>query len=204
MDEVFAKDQFINQLIWKRGHAHNDSKQGSAHFGRLHDTIFLYSKSQQYFFAQQFTPYTQEYKDTYYKNIESETGRRYWLDNLQGPGGATKGNPYYEVMGVSRYWRYSKEKMSQLIDAGRVIQTKPGTVPKYKRYLDEMPGKPTQDIWDDLKSLGGLGAIVAERIDYDTQKPESLLERIIRASCPEGGIVADFNGGSGTTAAVAE
>ncbi len=204
LDEVFAKDQFINQLIWKRGHAHNDSKQGSAHFGRLHDTIFLYSKSQQYFFAQQFTPYTQEYKDTYYKNIESETGRRYWLDNLQGPGGATKGNPYYEVMGVSRYWRYSKEKMSQLIDAGRVIQTKPGTVPKYKRYLDEMPGKPTQDIWDDLKSLGGLGAIVAERIDYDTQKPESLLERIIRASCPEGGIVADFNGGSGTTAAVAE
>lgn len=67
-----------------------------------------------------------------------------------------------------------------------------------------MPGKPTQDIWDDLKSLGGLGAIVAERIEYDTQKPEGLLERIIRASCPEGGLVADFNGGSGTTAAVAE
>ena len=204
MDEVFGKDQFINQVIWKRGHAHSDSKQGSAHFGRLHDTIFFYSKSPQYFFAQQFTPYTQEYKDTYYKNIEPETGRRYWLDNLQGPGGATKGNPYYEVMGVSRYWRYSQEKMRQLIDAGRIVQTKPGTVPKYKRYLDEMPGKPTQDIWDDLKSLGGLGAIVAERIDYDTQKPESLLERIIRASCPEGGLVADFNGGSGTTTAVAE
>ncbi len=204
LDEVFGKDQFINQLIWKRGHAHSDSKQGSAHFGRLHDTIFLYSKSPRYFFAQQFTPYTQQYKDTYYKNIEPETGRRYWLDNLQGPGGATKGNPYYEVMGVSRYWRYSKEKMRQLINDGRVIQTKPGTVPKYKRYLDEMPGKPTQDIWDDLKSLGGLGAIVAERIDYDTQKPEALLDRIIRASCPENGLVADFNGGSGTTAAVAE
>lgn len=137
MDEVFGKDQFINQLIWKRGHAHSDSKQGSAHFGRLHDTIFLYSKSQQYFFTHQFTPYTQEYQDTYYKNIEPETGRRYWLDNLQGPGGAAKGNPYYEVMGVSRYWRYSKEKMRQLIDAGRIVQTKPGTVPKYKRYLDD-------------------------------------------------------------------
>lgn len=204
LDEVFGKDQFINQLVWKRGHAHNDSKQGSAHFGRLHDTIFFYSKTLQYFFAQQFTPYTEAYKNTYYKNIEPGTGRRYWLDNLQGPGGATNGNPYYEVMGVYRYWRYSKEKMSQLIKDGRVIQTKPGTVPKYKRYLDEMPGKPTQDIWDDLKSLGGLGAIVAERIDYDTQKPESLLERIVRASCPENGIVADFNGGSGTTAAVAE
>ncbi len=204
LDEIFGKDQFINQLIWKRGHAHSDSKQGSAHFGRLHDTIFFFSKSPQYFFAQQFTPYTQAYKDTYYKNIEPGTGRRYWLDNLQGPGGATKGNPYYEVMGVNRYWRYSKEKMSQLIKDGRVIQTKPGTVPKYKRYLDEMPGKPTQDIWDDLKSLGGLGAIVAERIDYGTQKPESLLERIVRSSCPEGGLVADLNGGSGTTAAVAE
>ncbi|PUE09251.1 site-specific DNA-methyltransferase [Limnohabitans sp. T6-5] len=204
LDEVFGKDQLINQLIWKRGHAHSDSKQGSAHFGRLHDMIFFYSKSEQYFFTQQFTPYTQEYKDTYYKSIEPESGRRYWLDNLQGPGGATKGNPYYEVMGVYRYWRYSKEKMDQLIKDGRVIQTKPGTVPKYKRYLDEMPGKPTQDIWDDLKSLGGLGANVAERIDYDTQKPESLLERIVRSSCPENGIVADFNGGSGTTAAVAE
>ena len=85
-----------------------------------------------------------------------------------------------------------------------MIQTKPGSVPKYKRYLDEMLGKPTQDIWDDLKSLGGLGAIVAERIDYDMQKPEALLERIIKASCPDGGLVADFNGGSGTTAAVAE
>jgi adenine-specific DNA-methyltransferase len=204
LDEVFGKDNFVNQVIWKRGHAHSDSKQGSAHFGRLHDTIFLYSKSQNYFFAQQFTPYTQEYKDTYYKNVEPGSGRRYWLDNLQGPGGATKGNPYYEVMGVHRFWRYSKEKMEQLIKAGRVIQTKPGSVPKYKRYLDEMLGKPTQDIWDDLKSLGGLGAIVAERIDYDTQKPEALLERIIKASCPDGGLVADFNGGSGTTAAVAE
>ena len=204
LDEVFGKDQFINQLIWKRGHAHSDSKQGAAHYGRLHDTIFFYSKTPTYFFKQQFTPYTQAYIDTYYKNIEPETGRRYWLDNLQGPGGATNGNPYYEVMGVSRYWRYSKERMNQLIQEDRIIQTKPGTVPKYKRYLDEMPGKPTQDIWDDLKSLGGLGAVVAERIEYDTQKPEALLERIIRASSPEGGIVADFNGGSGTTAAVAE
>jgi len=141
---------------------------------------------------------------TYCKSTESNTGRRYWLDNLQGTGGATKGNPYYEVLGVHRHWRYSKEKMSQLIAAGRVIQTKPGTVPKYKRYLDEMPGKPIQDIWDDLKSLGGLGSIVTERVDYDTQKPEALLERIIRCSSPENGVVADFNGGSGTTAAAAE
>ena len=77
MDELFGKDQFVNQLIWKRGHAHSDSKQGAAHFGRLHDTIFFYSKTPQYFFKQQFTPYTQAYQDTYYKSIEPESGRRY-------------------------------------------------------------------------------------------------------------------------------
>ena len=134
LDEVFGKDQFINQLVWKRGHAHSDSKQGAAHYGRLHDTILFYSKTPTYFFKQQFTPYTQAYIDTYYKSIEPETGRRYWLDNLQGPGGATNGNPYYEVMGVSRYWRYSKERMNQLIQEGRIIQTKPGTVPKYCHF----------------------------------------------------------------------
>ena len=179
MDDIFGKDQFINQIIWKRGHSHSDAKQGASHFGRLHDTIFLYAKSQRYHFKTQFTPYTQEYINTYYKNIEPQTGRKYWLDNLQGPGGAAKGNPYYEVMGVFRHWRYSKEKMAALIKEGRIIQTSPGTVPKYKRYLDEMPGKPTQDLWDDIKSLGGLGAVISERIEYDTQKPESLLERII-------------------------
>ncbi|MEY4909886.1 MAG: hypothetical protein RL260_3604, partial [Pseudomonadota bacterium] len=110
MDDIFGKDQFINQIIWKRGHAHSDSKQGASHFGRLHDSIFLYAKTQHYHFKTQFTPYTQEYINTYYKNIEPGTGRRYWLDNLQGPGGASKGNPYYEVMGIYRYWRYSSEK----------------------------------------------------------------------------------------------
>ncbi len=204
LDEVFGRENFINELIWKRGHAHSDSRQGAAHFGRLHDTIFFYTKSEKYSFEQQFTPYAQEYIDTYYKSIEPGTGRRYWLDNLQGPGGGGNGNPFYEVMGVSRHWRYSRGRMTQLIEAGRIVQTNPGTVPKYKRYLDEMPGKPTQDIWDDLKSLGGLGAKVTERIDYATQKPEALLERIIKASSSEGSLVADFFGGSGTTAAVAE
>lgn len=204
MDELFGKDNFINEIIWKRGHAHSDGRQGAAHFGRLHDSLFLYSKSPSYHFNAQFVPYTSEYINTYYKNKDPGTERRYWLDNLQGPGGATKGNPYYEVMGVWRHWRYSKERMQALIEQGRVVQTKPGSVPKYKRYLDEMPGRPVQDIWDDIKSLGGLGANVTERIDYDTQKPEALLERVILSSCPEGGLVADFNGGSGTTAAAAE
>lgn len=130
-------------------------------------------------------------------------GRRYWLDNIQGPGGASKGNPFYEVMGVSRYWRYSKQKMEALIAEGRIVQTAPGTVPKYKRYLDEMPGRPVQDVWDDINSLAGMGASINERLSYPTQKPEALLERIIKTSSNPGSIVFDCFMGSGTTQAVA-
>lgn len=203
MDEIFGEDNFRNEIIWQRANAHSDSKQGAVHFGRMHDVIFYYALSDDSPFNMQYTPYDEAYINQYYKSIEPETGRRYWLDNLQGPGGASKGNPYYEVMGISRYWRYSQERMNSLIAEGRIIQTSPGTVPKYKRYLDEMPGKPVQDMWMDVKSLGGLGSIVDERTDYSTQKPIALLERIVSASSGSGMLVADFFGGSGVTAAVA-
>ena len=203
MDEIFGEDNFRNEIIWQRANAHSDSKQGAVHFGRMHDVIFYYALSDDSPFNMQYTPYDEAYINQYYKSIEPETGRRYWLDNLQGPGGASKGNPYYEVMGISRYWRYSHERMNSLIAEGRIIQTSPGTVPKYKRYLDEMPGKPVQDMWMDVKSLGGLGSIVDERTDYSTQKPIALLERIVSASSDSGMLVADFFGGSGVTAAVA-
>lgn len=204
LDEVFGPENFVNQIVWKRGHAHSDSKQGSKHLGRLHEEILVYAKSDEYIFNQQYTPYEQEYIDKYYRFIDEKTGRRYWLDNLQGPGGAAKGNPKYEVMGVTRYWRYSKEKMNDLIKQGRVIQTSPGTVPKYKRYLDEMPGRPVQDVWDDIQSLAGMGASPHERLNYPTQKPESLLERIIQTSSNPGDLILDCFMGSGTTLAVAD
>ena len=203
LDEIFGEDNFRNEIIWQRANAHSDAKQGAVHYGRMHDVIFYYVTNDSVPLNMQYTPYDQAYIDKYYNNIEESTGRRYWLDNIQGPGGASKGNPYYEVMGVTRYWRYSRETMQKLIEEGRIVQTAPGTVPKYKRYLDEMPGKPMQDIWSDVKSLGGLGSLVNEREDYATQKPEALLERIIKASSNEGMLVADFFGGSGVTAAVA-
>jgi len=203
MDEIFSDHRFRNEIIWKRGFAHSDTKQGAKHFGYLHEVILFYA-SDDATFKMQYQPYEQEYIDRYYKFIEKETGRRYWLDNLQGPGGAAKGNPFYEVMGVSKYWRYSLERMTELIKQGRIIQTNPGTVPKYKRYLDEMPGKPLQDIWDDVRSLAGLGASEDEKTGYPTQKPESLLERVIATSTNHGDLVMDIFGGSGTTAAAAE
>lgn len=203
LDEIFGPENFVNKIVWKRGHAHSDGTQGASHFGRLHEEILIYTKSGKGIFNQQYTPYEQEYIDKYYKFIDEETGRRYWLDNIQGPGGAAKGNPYYEVMGVSRYWRYSREKMEKLISEGRIVQTSPGTVPKYKRFLDEMPGRPVQDVWDDIRSLAGMGASTKERLGYPTQKPEALLERVINTCSNEGSLVFDCFMGSGTTQSVA-
>ncbi|GAB3334790.1 hypothetical protein GCM10027299_43240 [Larkinella ripae] len=200
LDKVFGSANFRAEIIWKRSSAHNDIKQGRMALGFVTDTIWYYSKSDNYTFNPIYTPYNQEYINDFYRHTD-ENGRRYRLDNLTGPGGASKGNPRYEVMGVTRYWRYSREKMNQLIAEGRVIQTKPGAVPAYKRYLDEMPGVPLQNIWDDIRPVQSQSK---ERIGYPTQKPMALLNRIIRLASNEGDIVLDPFVGGGTTAAVAE
>jgi hypothetical protein len=101
-------------------------------------------------FNQQFVPYSEAYINTAYRHVEPGTGRRYRLVSMIGPGGAAKGNPQYEVMGVTRYWRYSKERMQELIDEGLVVQTRPGAVPSRKYYLDEGQGVPVQSLWDDI------------------------------------------------------
>ena len=201
MDAVFGPVNFKTEIVWKRSSAHSDAKQGRAQHGRIHDVILFYTKTDKWFWNHVFTPYDESYTDAFYKHIEPETGRRYRLDNLTGPGGAAKGNPSYEVMGVTRFWRYSKEKMEELIRQGRIVQTKQGTVPAYKRYLDEMPGISLQDWWGDI---GPIAAQAAERLGYPTQKPVALLERIIRSSCPEGGVVLDTFCGCGTTIAAAQ
>jgi site-specific DNA-methyltransferase (adenine-specific)/adenine-specific DNA-methyltransferase len=200
LDEVFGKDHVLNQIIWKRQTAHSDSGQGSEHLGRLHDVIFLYTKSERYPWNVQYAPYGAEYLQTHYTKYDSD-GRRYELDNIIGPGGASKGNPSYEFLGVTRFWRYSRETMQRLYDEGRIVQPSLGAVPRYKRYLDEMPGVPVQDIWDDLNAINSQAK---EATGYNTQKPEPLLERVLKASSNEGDLVADFFVGSGTTAAVAE
>lgn len=201
IDEVFGKNRSINQIIWKRQTAHSDSGQGSQHFGRLHDVVLLYSKSDRYTWNAQYMPYGEDYLQTHYKKIEEGTGRRYELADLNAPGGAGKGNPRYEFLGVTRFWRFSRERMERLYEQGRIVQPSPGAVPRYKRYLDEMPGIPAQDLWLDLNPINSQAK---ESAGYATQKPEALLERIIKASSNEGDLIADFFCGSGTTAAVAE
>lgn len=199
LDEVFGQDNFVNQVIWKRTFSHGDIGQGAKHLGRLHDTIFMYRKSANLKMHTVYTPYSEKYINDFYKYTD-EDGRKYRLVSLLGPGGAAKGNPYYEFLGVSRYWVHSKLKMQELYEKGIVIQTKPGAVPQKKRYLDEAPGVPLQDIWTDISAVQG-GAL--ENQNYPTQKPEALLNRIIQMASDPGDIIFDCFMGSGTTQAVA-
>ena len=115
LDAIFGENNFQNEIIWKRSTSHTDAKQGSKHYGRLHDSLFFYTGGgKQYTWNQQYTPLSDSYIESHYTNIEPD-GRRYRWDNLTGPGGAAKGNAYFEVLGVKRYWRYSREKMAELL-----------------------------------------------------------------------------------------
>ena len=154
-DAVMGKDHYLAEIIWKRSSAHNDAGQGRKQPGRIHDIILLYSKGDDWTWNWQYTPYDEEYVESFYKHVEPKTGRRYRLGDITAPGGAdpVKRNPHYEFLGVTRYWRYSKERMKELYEQGRIIQTKPGAVPAYKRYLDEMSGVPLQDLWRTLRQF---------------------------------------------------
>lgn len=201
MDEIYGPENFLNEIVWKRASTvKGNFGQGTKGYGANTDTIFLYGKTSGAYFRPQYVPYSQEYIDKFFRYYDSETGRRYRLISMIGPGGGTKGNPIYEVMGITRYWRYSREKMQSLIDAGLVVQTSPGNVPQRKQYLDEGEGVSVQNLWDDIQ---GLGPSSNERVDYPTQKPEALLERIINASSKTGDLILDCFMGSGTTQSVA-
>jgi DNA modification methylase len=203
LDQIFGEGKFVNEIIWKRQSAHNDAKQGSKHLGRVHDTILFYSGGGEYTFNHQYKPYEQSYVDSFYRYTEPGTGRRYRLGDLTAPGAGapSKGNPHYEFLGVTRYWRYSKENMHKLHEEGRVVQTKPGSVPAYKRYLDEGKGVPIGTLWDDI---GPIQSQADESLGYPTQKPLTLLERIIALSSNENDIVLDAFCGCGTALLAAE
>ncbi|MEO7190914.1 MAG: DNA methyltransferase [Vicinamibacterales bacterium] len=203
LDQILGENNFINEIVWKRQSAHNDAKQGSRHLGRVHDSIFLYGASQEYKFRHLYRPYDETYTDAFYRYLEPGTGRRYRLGDLTAPGGAapSKGNPHYEFLGVTRYWRYSQENMQRLHAEGRIIQTRPGTVPAYKRYLDEGKGVPLGTVWDDIGPLQGQST---ESLGYPTQKPIALLERILQISSDTNDIVLDAFCGCGTALVAAQ
>lgn len=193
MDEVFGKENFRNEIVWKRSTAHSDSTA----FANLHDTLFYYQKTDSCRFNVQYVPYTNEYIQRYYTH-EDQKGR--YLDRDLSAKGLQGGGYTYEWKGKSGLWRCPQTTMERLESEDRLYYTSKGT-PRYKQYLHEMPGMPAQDLWTDIYAVNSQAI---ERIDYSTQKPEALLERIIKASSNEGDLVLDVFGGSGTTAAVAE
>jgi len=194
LDEVFGEHLFQSEIIWKCSSAHSDAKAISA----IHQNIFFYSRSPKFLYNPQFQNYNEEYVESKYRH-EDKKGRRYRLDNLTATG--LKGGGYrYEWNGITKTWRCPIETMQELERIGRIRYTKNGTA-EYVRYLDEMKGLALQDLWTDINPVNSQAV---ERVDYPTQKPESLLERIIQACSNPGDVVLDAFAGSGTTLAVAE
>lgn len=197
LDAIFGPKFFRNEIAWKRFSAKNDPKR----FGRSHDLLLFYTQGDKYIWNVQYGPFEPDYVEENYRYVEAETGRRYRRDNLTAnkPGGDVD----YEWHGArpykGRHWAYSRAKMDKMLAEGRIEFRRTG-MPVYKRYLDEQPGVPLQDIWTDIRLHSGSG----ERLGYPTQKPVALLERIITASSNEGDLVLDPFCGCGTTIEAAE
>jgi len=193
MDAIFSSLSFRNEIIWKRTSAHSDS----GNFGNAHDVILNYSKTDQFAHNKQYQPYDEDYVESHYR-FKDDKGRLYRTDNLTATG-LSGGGYTYEWHGVTKVWRCPIERMRELDAQGRVYYTKSGGA-EYIRYLDEMPGMPAQDVWNDIPPINSQAR---ERLGYPTQKPETLLERIIKSSSNEGDIVLDPFCGCGTALVVA-
>lgn len=214
MDEIFDGSNFVNQIAWRRTGAHNDPQR----FGTITDTIFFYSKSDNYTWNPQFSERSKESVATSFSYAERPDGTTIRLKKDQKPerdwrlfqsvtlrSPNPRPNLVYDFKGYKPHkngWSVNRQRMELYEKQNRLIypESKDGAI-RLKMYLDESPGVPLQDLWFDI---GKVEAISAENLDYPTQKPEALLERIIKTSSNEGDLIADVFSGSGTTAAVAE
>lgn len=202
LDSVFGKENFRNEIIWQRTIAKGNA---STRFTKNHDSILFYGKSQAIMWNQSSTyiPYDVNNLDEKtagkYRYVDNK-GRVYRLSDLTSPN-PNRPNLTYEFMGVTRVWRWTKERMQKAFNDGLVIQTAPGRVPQYMRYLDEQEGRTIPDTWTDINPLNSQAK---ERLGYPTQKPLALLERIIGASSNPGDVILDPFCGCGTAVAAAE
>lgn len=200
MDEIFGEDNFRNEIVWQRFTFHSDADK----FGSVHETLFYYSKTQsEYIFNKQTQPFDKKYIEQRF-NQTDENGRKYGTSDCTAPAHGDTGKALYfgdRLLSPpsGAMWRFSQANINKMMEEGRIEFTAKG-LPRVKRYLDEVEGKTVHTIWTDIFPVNSQAD---ERVDYATQKPEALLERIIQASSNEGMLVADFFGGSGVTAAVA-
>ncbi len=199
-DELFGEHRFRNEIIWQRLSARSDSRT----YNHIHDTLFFYCKGDDVYFDTQYTSYSAKYKSKFYRHQDPD-GRVYSLGDLTAKG-IRRGETGKEWRGVNpselgNHWKYKPSTLEELDRQGRIYWPKTGRVPRLKRYLDEQPGVPLQSIWTDISPVQYASA---ENVSYPTQKPEKLLERIVRASSRPGDLVLDAFVGSGTSIAVAE
>jgi hypothetical protein len=204
MDAVFGPEFFRNENIWKRTSAHGNA---SRRFAGVHDTILSYGKGRNPTWNQVFAPYSEEYIQEHFVHQDPD-GRRFRRADLRNPGDRPNLKYDFHARDGRVYkphangWAVSIEVMRRLDEEGRLFfPAKDGGRLRRKIYLDESPGVPAPDVWNDLPPIH---ASSAERLGYPTQKPEALLERIIKASSNEGDVVLDPFCGCGTTVQVAQ
>lgn len=228
LDAIFGPKRFLNEIIWKRSSAHSDTKQGMKRCGRIHDTLLLYSKTNEYTWNTLYTAYTKEYLESEYRHV-APNGKRYKETDLTAakPGGDVEydwpvrksvkpdarweadldeeyKNPKqgWEYKMVTpydgRFWGYSKDNIIGFAKDNHLIHRSTG-MPRLVQYEDEMPGIPLQDLWDDIPPVAGK-----QDLGYPTQKPIALMERIVALATNRGDTVLDPFCGCGTTIAAAE
>jgi adenine-specific DNA-methyltransferase len=200
LDEVFGTGRFVSEIVWKR---RSGIVKQTKTFGACTDAILMFSKADEYIYHRQFTTIgSEEYVAERFKYTD-EKGRRYRLSNLVNP--AYRPTLRYEYKGFAappNGWAISLERMRRF-DAESKLEfpkTRDGRIQR-RQYLDEWEGYPVQNLWTDIYQIN---PVADERLDYPTQKPEALLERILKASTNDHDLVLDCFCGSGTTAAVAE
>ena len=194
MDAVFGHGNYRNEISWNRA---NPKNLHSANFPDNRDVLLRYSKGDTATFHKVFVDHDPAYVAKAYKYTDVD-GRRYRLLPLLNPN-KDRPNLTYEFLGVTRVWRWTRERMQKAYEDGIVVQLKPGAVPQYKYYLDDSKGRTATDDWNDIPQAGGN-----ERVGYPTQKPLALLERIIKASSNEGDVVLDPFCGCATALVAAE
>jgi adenine specific DNA methylase Mod len=202
MDEIFGYEKFRNEIVWQRSLGHHLASGMDV----MTDYILWYSKTSEFVFHQQYQNLPEEQLKEKFPFIEKETGRRFTHEKLEQTSNSYSKGEVRIIQGkkvVSNVgWRWTQETFDRRLKENPycIFWTKEGR-PRYKRYADEYEGRKMGNLWTDILPLGSSSK---ERVEFDTQKPEALLKRIILASSNPGDIVADFFCGSGTTGAVAE
>ncbi len=194
MDAVFGPQFFRNEIIWKRTSGHSDAQR----YGRVHDVLLYFSNSDSPLWNDIYQEYDPAYVKQYYRY--SDPDGRMWMSGDLGAAGLSGGGYDYEWKKIRRTWRLPESTMRRLDEEGKIFYTRNG-IPRIKRYLDESPGLPAQDVWNDVEALRSWHT---EKLGYPTQKPEALLERIVNASSNKGDIVLDPFCGCGTAISVAQ